>query len=448
MKNKGRKSAHSSCLYADFKEYSMIQQTCFWWVDAPAPKSYRNKPLPEKADVVVIGGGFTGTSAALRLAKGGAKVTLLEAETIGWGASSRNGGQALSCLHHTLTELIEQHGLERAREMFRASVRAADTVARIVTEEGIDCDYVRNGNIEAASKPRHFDRLKVEQETLARLADYETRLVPPEKVATELGTDSYHGLLVNERSAGLQPAKFVQGMALAADRAGAEVHEGTRVTGIEKNATHNGSRFIVRTERGIVSAKEVLLAANAWVGGIVPQFRRRVFPAESYVIATEPLSDDLAHKLIPHRRVVYDTKNMVAYYTFSRENRMVWGGEGTAAGLSAKRNIEILRRGMLRVFPELSEAAIDYFWGGTLGLTMDQTAHAGQVDGMWYSMCYVGHGVTLATYLGEQMANAILGLESFNPFDGLNIPRVPFYQGRAWFVNFGKTWYRLLDMFS
>jgi glycine/D-amino acid oxidase-like deaminating enzyme len=102
----------------------MTQETCFWWVDAPAPKSYRNKPLPEKADVVVVGGGFTGTSAALRLAKGGANVVLLEAETVGWGASSRNGGQALSCLHHTLTELIEQHGLERAREMFRASARA------------------------------------------------------------------------------------------------------------------------------------------------------------------------------------------------------------------------------------------------------------------------------------------------------------------------------------
>ncbi|MBN1452520.1 MAG: FAD-binding oxidoreductase [Anaerolineales bacterium] len=426
----------------------MLQQTCFWWADVPSPRSYQNKPLPEKTDVVVIGGGLTGTSAALRLAKGGAKVTLLEAETIGWGASSRNGGQALSCLHHTLSKLIEQHGLERAREMFRASVRAADTVARIVAEEGIDCDYARNGNIEAASKPGHFDRLKVEQGTLARVADYEVRLVPPEEVATELGTDSYHGLLVNERSAGLQPAKFVRGLALAAERAGADVHERTRVTEIEKQVANDGSRFTVRTERGSVSTKEVFLAANAWVGSIVPQFRRRVFPAESFVIATEQLPDELAHKLIPNKRVVYDTKNMVAYYTLSRENRMVWGGEGTATGLSAKQNVAILRRGMLRVFPELRDAAIDYYWGGTLGLTMDQTAHAGQMDGMWFSMCYVGHGVTLATYLGEQMANAILGLESFNPFDGLNIPRVPFYEGRAWFVNFGKVWFRLLDMFG
>jgi glycine/D-amino acid oxidase-like deaminating enzyme len=423
----------------------MTQETCFWWADAPAPKSYQNKPLPEKADVVVVGGGFTGTSAALRLAKGGANVVLLEAETVGWGASSRNGGQALSCLHHTLTELIEQHGLERAREMFWASLRAGDTVARIVKEENIDCDYTRNGNIEAASKPRHFDRLKQEQETLARLAGYDVRIVPPEEAATELGTESYFGLMVNERSAGLQPAKFVQGMALAAERAGTDIHEGARVLGVEKNISHNGSRFKVLIGRGVISTKEVFLAANAWIGQVVPQFRRRVFPAESFVIATEPLPDNLARKLIPSRRVVYDTKNMVAYYALSRENRMIWGGEGTATGLSAKRNIATLCSGMLRVFPELEDAKIDYFWGGTLGMTLDRNTHAGQVDGMWFSMCYVGHGVTLATYLGEQMANAILGVERFNPFDGLAIPRVPFYEGKAWFVNLGKAWFQLLD---
>ncbi len=425
-----------------------MQEKIFWQEDAPPVKSFAGKPLPASTDALVIGGGFTGTSAALALAKGGANVTLLEAETIGWGASSRNGGQALSCLHHTLTELIEEHGPDAAREMFQASVHAADTVARIVEEEKIDCDFVRNGNIEAASKPAHFDRLKVEQETLARVADYPVRIVPTEEAATELGTDTYCGLMVNERSAGLQPAKFVQGMALVAERVGADIHEGTRVFGVEKNASHNGSRFTVRTGRGVISAKEVLLAANAWVGNIVPQFRGRVFPAESYIIATEPLADDLARKLIPNKRVVYDTKNMVAYYTLSRENRMVWGGEGTATGLGARRNIEILRQGMLRVFPELKDAAVEYFWDGTMGLTLDQNAHAGQVDGMWFSMCYVGHGVSLGTYLGEQMANAILGLESFNPFEGLKIPRVPFYGGRAWFVNLGKAWFRLLDLFG
>jgi glycine/D-amino acid oxidase-like deaminating enzyme len=426
----------------------MTQQTCLWWVDSPPPQSFLEKQLPEKSDVVVIGGGFTGTSAALQLAKGGANVVLLEAETIGWGASSRNGGQALSCLHDTLTEIINQHGRERAREMFHAAVKAADTVARIAREEGIKCDYTRNGNIEAANTPRHFDKLKKEQDTLAQVADFHVRIVPSQEVALELGTDFYHGLLINEGSGGLQPAKFVQGMALAADRAGAEIYEGTRVIGIERNVSHNGHKFTVQAERGTVHAKEVLLAVNAWTGQLVPHFQGRVLPAESFVIATEPLPEDLASRLIPNKRVVYDTKKLVAYYTLSRENRMVWGGEGTATGFSAKRNIQTLKRGMLRVFPELKDAAIDYFWSGTLGVTLEQNVHAGQVDNMWFSMCYEGHGVTLGTYLGEQMANAILGAESFNPFDGLNMPRVPFYNGKTWFVNLGKAWFSLLDMFE
>jgi glycine/D-amino acid oxidase-like deaminating enzyme len=220
------------------------------------------------------------------------------------------------------------------------------------------------------------------------------------------------------------------------------------VIGIEKKVSHHGSRFEVQTEQGAILAREVFLAANAWVGEIVPYFRGRVFPAESFIIATEPLPEDLAQQIIPHRRVAYDTKNMVAYYSLSRENRMVWGGERTAAGMSQKRKIEALQRGMSIVFPQLKQVAIDYFWSGTLGLTLDRNAHAGQVDGIWFSMCYVGHGVTLATYLGEQVANAMLGLESFNPFEGVSIPRVPFFNGKAWLVELGKAWFQLLDRFG
>ncbi len=427
----------------------MTQLACFWSVTTPAPKSYLNKPLPAKTDVVVIGSGFTGTSAALQLAKEGARVALLEAQTIGWGASSRNGGQALSCLHHTLTDLIKEHGRERAREMFLAAVQAANTVEGIVSEEKIDCDYARCGNIEAASQPAHFDALKKEQETLHEVANYDVQILSKSEMRSELGTAAYHGLMINPRSGSLQPAQFVQGMALAAERAGADIYEGTHVLGIERignSPAHDGSRFMVKTERGDILAKEVLIAANAWAGKIAPQFRLRVFPADSFIIATEPLPKDLAGRLMPNKRVVYDTRRMLAYYCLSPDGRMVWGGEGAALGLSPRININTLRRGMIKVYPELANVAIDYFWGGTLGMTLDRNAHAGQVDGIWFSMCYVGHGVTLATYLGQQMANGILGKASNNPFADLHIPRVPFYQDKAWFVNIGKAWYRFLDM--
>jgi len=347
-----------------------MQEKIFWQEDAPPAKSFAGKSLPSSTDVLVVGGGFTGTSAALKLAKSGARVALLEAQTIGWGASSRNGGQALSALHQTLTELVKAFGRERARDMFHAAVQAADTVERIVREEGIACDFLRSGNIEAASKAAHFETLQRERDTLADVAGYEVDIVPKERMASELGADIYYGLMINRRSASLQPAKFVQGMALAAERAGADIHEGVRVNGIDRldePASHNGSRFTVRTERGTVSAKEVFLASNAWSGEIVPYFRKRVFPAESYIIATEPLPEGSAKRLIPNKRVVYDTKNMLAYYQLSRENRMVWGGEGAKHGSRKEENIRRLQAGMVEVFPALRDAQIEYYWGGTLG---------------------------------------------------------------------------------
>jgi len=424
----------------------MTQHECFWSVDSPAPKTYLNKSLPEKTDVVVVGGGFTGASAALQLAKGGARVTLVEAESIGWGASSRNGGQALSCLHHTLEKSIKIHGRELAREMFQAAVQAANTVEQIVRDEKLDCDFVRCGNIEAASKPAHFEALKREQDILQEVAGFEVSILPKSAVSSELGTDSYFGLMVNPRSGSVQPAKFVQGMALAAERAGADIHEGTRVLAIDRVAGIDGSHFIVNTDRGILSSKEIVLAANAWIGNIAPQFRHRVLPVDSFVIATERLPEDLAQRLIQKNRVAYDTRNVLAYYRLSPDRHMVWGGEGTYKGVNSKTNIKILRQGMTKVFPELADFKIDYFWSGTLGITFDENTHAGQIDGMWYSMCYVGHGVTLATYLGQQLANAILGRESHNPFANLNIPLMPVLRENSWMENIAKTWYRLLDM--
>lgn len=425
----------------------MLQHTCLWWETAPQPKTYTGKPLPQKTDVVVIGGGFTGTSAALQLAKHGARVTLLEARSIGYEASSRNGGQALSCLHYTLTEIIKQHGRELAREMFQAAVEAADTVERIVKEENIDCDYVRCGSIEAASKPAHFERLKREQETLREVANFETQLFLKDEARTELGTDAYHGLLVNPRGGSVQPAKFVRGMAEAAERAGADIYEGTRVLAVERvQGSMDGTHFKVQAEAGEIAAKDVVIAANAWTGKLIPQFRYKVFPGESYVIATKPLDDELAERLILNNRVAYDTRHILAYYRLSPEKRMVWGGELTLRGASPQRNIRALQRGMARIFPELANTKLDYFWSGTLALTMDETAHAGRTsDGMWYSMAYVGHGVTLATYLGMQMANGILSKPINNPFADLSIPPAPPYRDSAWFVNIGKLWYRFLD---
>jgi glycine/D-amino acid oxidase-like deaminating enzyme len=426
-----------------------LNESSLWTATATPLKSFANRDLPAKADVVVIGGGYTGTSAALRLAKSGAKVTLLEANTMGWGASSRNGGQVLVGLKHGLEDVIQKFGRERAKALYQSSIQSIECVEQIVADEKIECDYVRCGYIEAAYKPAHFDGLKRTQEILEREVGHKTRVLPKNEMAAELGSNFYQGVLVDDRSGMLQPAKYMNGMALAAERAGADLHDQTPVTGIERGS----GGFTVKMGRGAIQAKEVFVATNGYTGPATPQFQRRIIPIGSYIIATEPLSPALASSLIPRCRAVFDTKNFLYYFRLSPGDspRMVFGGRAAffpATDSTVRESAEILRRDMIQVFPELANVKVEYAWGGTLGFTFDIYPHAGQMDGLWYAMGYAGHGVAMATFLGQQMADRILGKAGYNPFDGLNFPTIPFYQGNAWFLPFAAIWYRFLDWVS
>ncbi len=424
-----------------------LLETSLWSATSTPLKSFADKPLPSKTEVVVIGGGYTGLSAALRLAKQGAQVCLLESQMMGWGASSRNGGQVLTGLKHGVSDLIRVFGREKARELYRASIQTIECVETLVAEEAIECDYARVGHLEAAFKPAHFDDMKKTQEVLARDFDHPTRLVPKQEMPSELATEFYHGLLVDERSGGLHPAKYVAGLALAAERAGADLHEGAAVTSIEKN----GGGFTVKTARGAIQAKNVFVATNGYTSEITPHLQRRIIPIGSYIIATEPLKPELAQKLIPNRRMIFDTKNFLYYFRLSPDNRMVFGGRAAffpASHDTVRQSAAMLRDDMLNVFPELLAAKVDYAWGGTLGFTFDIYPHAGQMEGLWYAMGYAGHGVAMATYLGQQMADRILGKGGHNPFEGMTFPTIPFYNGNPWFLPLAAIWYRFLDLIS
>lgn len=429
-------------------------ETSLWSATAAPLKSFAGRPLPAKADVVVIGGGYTGVSAALRLAKRGAKVTLLEAQTVGWGASSRNGGQALVGHKHGVEDLIRRFGKEKARELYQASIAAIECVEDIIAGEKIDCDYSRCGCLEAAFKPAHLDSLQRAQEALERDFGHKTRILPKSEMKSELGSDLYHGVLVDDRSGGLQPAKYINGLALAAERAGADLHEMTPVTGIEKGGgvpTGGADGFMVKTDRGMIQARDVFVATNGYTSKATPAFHRRIIPIGSFIIATGPLDAELAHRLIPNRRMIFDTKNFLHYFRLSPDHRMVFGGRAAffpSTTDTVRESAAILRREMIRVFPELAGAAIEYAWGGTLGFTFDLYPHAGQLDGMWYAMGYAGHGVAMATFLGCQMADRIAGKDGYNPFEGLNFPAPPFYNGNPWFLPFAAAWYRFLDLIS
>ncbi|MBM4423503.1 MAG: FAD-binding oxidoreductase [Chloroflexi bacterium] len=426
----------------------LIPETSLWSATAPPLKSFAHRPLPAKADVVVIGGGYTGVSAALKLAKHGAAVTLLEGETLGWGASSRNGGQVLVGHKHGVEDLVRQFGKERARELYQASIKTIECVEQIIEEEKIDCDYVRCGYLEAAAKPAHFDSLKRAQEVLERDFGHTTRALPKAEMKAELGAEFYHGVLVDERSGGLHPAKFINGLALAAERAGADLHESTPAASLEKRA--NGG-FTVKTDRGSIEAKEVFVATNGYTGKATPIFQRRIIPIGSYIIATEPLDSQISNSLIPNRRVAFDTKNFLHYFRLSPDNRMVFGGRAAFSPETpntVRESAEILRREMIAAFPELRDTPVAYAWGGTLGFTFDLYPHAGQMDGLWYAMGYAGHGVAMATFLGQQMADRIAGRGGYNPFEGMAFPTMPLYNGKPWFLPLAAVWYRLLDLIS
>ena len=374
-------------------------------------------------------------------------VVVLEKETIGWGASSRNGGQVLTGLAIGPEALIRRVGLERAKALHAASLQGLDYVEGLINAEGIDCDFERAGHLEAACKPAHFAHFQQSQELLAREFNHSIRLLDRARQRDELGTDYYHGLLIDERSAGVHPAKYVRGLAQAAERAGAQLHEKTPALAIERS----GVNWRVFTPRGPIRTRDVLVATNGYTDAVALSLRKHIIPVGSYIIATEPLPAEIAATILPHRRVVYDSRNFLAYFRLSRDNRVLFGGRAEykpASPQTTRRSVSILRRSLIEIFPELANVSIDYSWSGNVCFTFDRLPRLGCANGLHYALAYAGHGVSLATYLGAQAAHLIDGMGDPNPFVDRPFNPIPLYNGTPWFMPLGALWYKLLDVVS
>ncbi len=423
-----------------------MKQQIYWHTTTQMPGDSNLTPLPEKTDVAIIGGGYTGLSAARTLAKQGVNVAVLEAETVGWGASSRNGGMVLTGLKLGMESVQKKYGRELARRLFQCSLDSIDTVEQLIQEENIDCGFARSGHLLTANKPKHFEALQASAEFMEKEFNHKVHLITKQDQQAEIGTDIYHGALVDEASGGLNPAQYVAGLAAAAERAGATLHARARVTKLRRE----GMRFVVETERGAFNAESVFVATSGYTGNVTKNLQRKVIPIGSFIIATEKLSDELANELSPKNRMIFDYKHYLNYFRLW-DNRMIFGGRAAffpETSSTIQHSAEILRREMIEVYPQLKNVEVEYVWGGTLDFAFDMMTHVGQTDGIHYSLGYAGHGVAMATHLGKTVAEAMIkGNIQEHPFASFDFPSAPLglYNGFPWFLPFAGAWHRILD---
>ncbi|KXK16271.1 MAG: putative oxidoreductase [Chloroflexi bacterium OLB14] len=299
----------------------MTKQQIYWHTTVQMPDDKNLIPIPEKVDVAIIGGGFTGLSAARTLAKCNMNVAVLEANTIGWGASSRNGGMTLTGLKLGMGTVLKKYGKDIAQQLFQYSLDSVDTVEQIVKEENIDCGFKRYGHLLTANKPKHFDYLKEEVEFMEREFNHKTKLIHPKDLKNEIGSEIYHGGLIDEVSGGLNPAQYVTGLAKAAEKAGAKLCAQAQVTKLEQRE----KRFFIQTKRGNLIAEKVLVGTSGYTSEVTKKLQRKIIPIGSFIIATEKLSDELANELSPNNRMIFDYKHYLNYFRLW-DNRMIFGG--------------------------------------------------------------------------------------------------------------------------
>jgi glycine/D-amino acid oxidase-like deaminating enzyme len=421
-------------------------QTCtaapYWLEDVPL-RPVRPEPLPAMVDLVVVGSGYTGLSAAITVARGGRSVLVLDAGPLGAGCSTRSGGQVAPSIKPEFTTLAGRHGPEVARAIRAEGYAALRHVRDFVAAEGIDCDWTQTGRYMAAHSPGEFAWIERMAEARVNAGEPAVQVVPPDRQHEELASGRYFGGVISPLNASVHPAKLHAGLLHVAESAGVALRAGAAVTEIERQA----SGFRVQTAGGTVTARDVLIATNGYTGTLAPWLRRRVIPIGSYMLATEPLDPQVAASLIPNRRMVVDTRKVVIYLRLSPDGRrLIFGGRAALSETDPMRSLPRLYEMMLEVFPQLAGTRVSHAWNGFVAYTFDELPHTGTHDGVHYAMGYCGSGISLSHYFGHRAGQRILGLaEGRTPLDNIPFQTRPFYAGRPWFLKPAMAWYSLKD---
>lgn len=411
------------------------------WMDGAALPLSAEQPLPAQVDVLVIGAGYTGLSAAHETAVAGRSTLVLDAGPIGTGCSSRNGGQVAYSIKPTYEKLKAKHGAERAFGICREGL---DAVAYMRSLAGqIDCGWRENGGFCGAHSARHFRAMVNDAENQPRGLEQRISIVAKAQQHEEIGSDFYHGGSVYHDDASVDPTRMLLALLQRAKDSGAAVVDYCPVTSIQSSR----QGFEVLTARGAIRSRQVLLATNGYSGALSPWHRRRVIPIGSYQIATEPLGPDRIRALIPHGRNMADTRRVVVYFRPSPDGeRLIFGGRAALGEPNPLACVPRLRQMMGRIFPQLSSVRVTHAWMGWVAYTFDTLPHLGMHDGMHYCMGYCGQGVPMAPYFGKRIAQQMLGLkEGRTALDGLEFPSRPYYYGKPWFLAPSVFAYRLID---
>jgi glycine/D-amino acid oxidase-like deaminating enzyme len=416
------------------------ESTPYWWAGVDAPAS-SDTPLVAEADVVVIGGGYTGLSAAWELARRGRHVVVVDRDGIGRGASARNGGMAHPGGKHDLVTMLAMDG---GRAMWDDTVAAFEGLEALIAELDIDCDWRRSGHLELAGHPRHVANLRSVADAYASIGE-EARIVAAGDLGSEIGSTRFAGGLLVTRSGSLQPAKLVEAVARAALDAGAELHGQTGARRVARQA----AGYEVATSRGTIRAGEVVVATDgstqrrpvAWLG-------RRILGIGSFILATEPLDAELSASVSPAGRMFFDTKNFLNYWRLSPDGtRVLFGGRTSFAPTTVEEARDRLYGAMVATHPQLAGVRVARAWGGLVGLTFDRLPHLGRHPGtgVVYAMGYCGTGVALSTHFGRSVGRWLCGDGELPAFAGRHWPIVPPPAHVPWLLPVAGWWYRGRD---
>jgi glycine/D-amino acid oxidase-like deaminating enzyme len=417
----------------------------YWW-EAARPESDLS-PLPEAVDVLIVGSGYCGLTAAIELARNGRRVAVVDRDELGAGGSTRSGGMVSSGQKMVVTGAVKGLSQERVSRLLAESLQSFDYLKKLINDDALDADLHINGRFFGAYTPAHFERLKAQGQLLREKTGVTVHLIARSEQRQVLGSDYYHGGILVDNYGGLHVSKYHKALRGLARSVGVSLHSHAGVQRVE----NQGQERQVTTTRGMIRARHVIIATNGYTDAGVGSFiHRRVVPVNAYQIATAPLPRDLMEKLIPQQRMISDSQRNLYFFRPSPDGtRILFGSRVVIFDTTEERAAHKLYQGLVGIFPELNGVEISHSWKGLVGMTFDKRAHIGEQDGIHHAVGCNGNGVALMTYLGYRVARDLLnaGAER-SAFDGGDFPSAAYYQGTPWFVPPATAMYEIGDQWD